>query len=105
MGKSLISSAIRGVEPTRHYVIGEDFSTAFRAWKDDLLRLTRPNRAEPESYHSHRLAAGPSVRVRTSSQPNRWALLRRTTDALSGPLVRFAEAHAHHTTRAHRVIR
>src|SRR5580704_13593032 len=32
-------------------------------------------------------------------------LLRGTTDALSRPLVRFAEARAHHTTRAHRVIR
>jgi hypothetical protein len=91
-GKITNKFSIRGIEPTRHYVIGEDFSTAFRAWRDDLSRLTRPNRAEPESYHSHRLAAGPSVRARTSSQPNRWALLRRTIDALSRPLVRFAEA-------------
>ena len=84
MGKSLNNFSNRGIEPTRHYVIGEDLSTAFRTWRDDLLRLTRPNRAEPGSYHSHGLAAGPSVRARTSSQPNRW-VLRLTTDALSRP--------------------
>ena len=69
MGKSLISSA-SGVEPTRHYVT-EDFSTAFRAWRDHLLRLTRLNRAEPESYHSHQLAAGPAsghARVRNQTE-------------------------------------